>query len=468
MTDPVADYIRNFFDVVDRGDAAARAGRAAEALEIYDFAATLSPGHALPFTRKAILQFRAAFGAPVAPREDAKQRPAISMSALGQYGQFGNQLLQYAFLRLYAQEHGLSAQAPDWIGRDLFDLDDPLPQAPTPMVDEAQADLFGSLARETPQVYAGTDIKGYFCGGMERWGPRSEAFRALFAPGRKLRPLLDRAMDALRRRGRTLVGVHIRRRNYGYGRFWIAPERWYAHWLDALLPRLDAPVLYVATDDPQARASFSRFSPLGAAELDVSIPGAEFFLDHYVLSRAHHLAISNSSFSFTAALLNERAAGFARPDPLQRALVPFEPWRSPVLVDAPQGELRADAQGAAILKLLRPTHRVVHVGDFCSAWTNAVRAAHPRLVVTEVDAETKIDALWERGVVDTIDHLVIGEGCDVQAVIEGSRDCLDFGRIAAVHYNCAGPAAEAVARALRESGFAVRSLEPGNYMATPQ
>jgi hypothetical protein len=415
-----------------------------------------------------MLLFRAAFGAPVAPREAAAERPAISMSALGQYGQFGNQLLQYAFLRLYAQEHGLDAQAPDWIGRDLFDRDDPLPQTPLPMVDEAQADFFGSLARRTPQVYAGTDIKGYFCGAMERWGPRSEAFRALFAPARKLRPLLDRAMDPLRRRGRTLVGVHIRRRDFGYGRFWIAPERWYAHWLGALLPRLDAPVLYVATDDPQARESFAQFSPLGAADLGVSIPGAEFFLDHHVLSQAQHLAISNSSFSFTAALLNEGAAGFARPDPVARALVAFEPWRSPVLVDAPRAELRPGARGAAILRLLKPQDRVVHVGEFCSAWTNAVRAAHPYLVVREVDAETAIDALWQRGGIDSIDHLVIGEGCDPRAVIEGGRDSLDFGRIGAVHYSGAGPAAEAAARALRESGFMVRTLEPDNYMATPQ
>jgi hypothetical protein len=88
--------------------------------------------------------------------------------------------------------------------------------------------------------------------------------------------------------------------------------------------------------------------------------------------------------------------------------------------------------------------------------------------VTEVDAGTTIDALWEHGAIDTIDHLVIGEECDVRAVIEGSRDSLDFGRIAAVHYSCAGAVAEAVAGALRESGFAVRTLEPGTYMATPQ
>jgi hypothetical protein len=108
MADPRRDFIEHFFGVVESGDAAARGRRIDDAVEMYDLAATLSPGHGLPFTRKAMLLFRAAFGAPVAPREEADERPAISMSALGQYGQFGNQLLQYAFLRLYAQEHGLN------------------------------------------------------------------------------------------------------------------------------------------------------------------------------------------------------------------------------------------------------------------------------------------------------------------------------------------------------------------------
>src|SRR5258708_1618133 len=312
----------DFFEIVGRGDAAAAAGRADAAVELYEQAAALIPGHALPFTRRATVLFRSAFGEPPPPRGSPPARPVICMSTLGQRGKFGNQLLQYAFLRLYAQEHGLVAQAPDWIGRDLFDCDDPLPQGPLPAIDEARADLFGSLRRETPQVYAGTDIAGYFCGSMQRWGARAEGFRSLFVPGRKLQPLLEQAQGVLRRRGRTLVGVHIRRGDFGYGRFWIAPERWYADWLSALWPRLDGPVLYLATDDPQARESFARFAPVGAADLGVALPGAEFFLDHFLLSQADHLAIANSPFSSTAALLNSRAAGFARPDPARRALGP--------------------------------------------------------------------------------------------------------------------------------------------------
>jgi hypothetical protein len=38
------------------------------------------------------------------------------------------------------------------------------------------------------------------------------------------------------------------------------------------------------------------------------------------------LAISNSTFSMAAAMLNEDARAFPRPEPDLRCLVPFDPW----------------------------------------------------------------------------------------------------------------------------------------------
>ena len=181
-------------------------------------------------------------------------------------------------------------------------------------VHEGEADLFASLRRESPTVYSGVNLQGVFAGGMDRWGPRREAWRALFAPAPKLRPLLDRAARQARQRGATLVAVHIRRRDYGYGRYWVAPARWYVEWLNELWPRLDAPVLYVASDDPQAVESFAGFSPLHAADLGVAIPGAEFFVDHWLLRQADHLAIANSTktrMSSSAAAPNPRSISTA-------------------------------------------------------------------------------------------------------------------------------------------------------------
>jgi hypothetical protein len=200
-----------------------------------------------------------------------------------------------------------------------------------------------------------------------------------------------------------------------------------------------------------------------AADLGVEIPGADFFLDHCLLREADLLGIANSSFSFTAALLNARAAQLARPDPGTRRMVAFDPWSSPVLVEAPAGLHGRDA----ILPLLRPEDRILYVGEYCSAWTSAVRAAHPGLRVKEVDPEAALDELWSRGEFDAVDHLVIGEESDPARVLEGARQCLDFGRVAAIHYR-RGAGVGAAEEILRESGFTVRALDPDNCIAVQQ
>jgi len=51
---------------------------------------------------------------------------SISISCLGDYGRFGNQLFQYSFAKTYALKCGYELQVPkNWIGRILFDIEDP-------------------------------------------------------------------------------------------------------------------------------------------------------------------------------------------------------------------------------------------------------------------------------------------------------------------------------------------------------
>lgn len=308
-----------------------RTGRHDESLALLGRAAALNPGHAAPFTLKAIALFRRHFGPPPSARPPAPGQKTVSMRLLGSNGKFGNQLLQYGFLRLYAAAHGLTALTPDWIGRDLFGLDDPFCGSPLPAVDESQADLFESLNGKGP-VFADHDLTGFFCGHARDWGARADDFRALFRPAPRAAAIAQQALAALRGRGRTVVAVHIRRGDFGHGPFWIAPSAWYRDWLDRIWPTLDAPVLYIASDDPGAAGEFARFGAVGASDLGVVLPGADFYLDHYLLSQADRLAISNSSFSFTAAMLNTGAQEFVRPDPDLRSLVPFEPWDAQILL----------------------------------------------------------------------------------------------------------------------------------------
>ena len=78
------------------------------------------------------------------------------------------------------------------------------------------------------------------------------------------------------------------------------------------------------------------------------------------------LATANSTFSFTAAMLAHPPRAppppppggvdrFWRPDPLRRALVPFDPWAAPPLLDAAVllSERRA---GANTAKGRQPLH----------------------------------------------------------------------------------------------------------------
>jgi hypothetical protein len=50
------------------------------------------------------------------------------MWCLGRLGKFGNQLIQYAFLRIYAHRHGLGVETPRWVGQKIYGFSDPAPK----------------------------------------------------------------------------------------------------------------------------------------------------------------------------------------------------------------------------------------------------------------------------------------------------------------------------------------------------
>lgn len=54
-----------------------------------------------------------------------KLKNTISASTLRKRGRFGNQVFQYAFLKIYSQRHQLRLETPDWIGKFLFGCNDP-------------------------------------------------------------------------------------------------------------------------------------------------------------------------------------------------------------------------------------------------------------------------------------------------------------------------------------------------------
>lgn len=304
------------------------------ALAGWERAIRCNPGRAEGFTGRAVNLLTRWYGSPPvsAPRAETGRRLASTL--LGRHGRFGNQLLQYGVLRLYAARHGLTLEVPPWPGRHLYGLDDPLPGPALPRLPEreVEAGVMASLGGAGGAVLADRDVTAYFCGDTSFLAPHREAFRGFFTPGPHIRPWADALTSRLRAAGGTVVALHIRRGDFGWGPFWMAPESWYLHWLDAVWPGLDRPVLYVATDDSRCLPAFAAYRPLCAQDLAEPIPGAEFLTDFHVLCEADLVAVSNSSFSFVATMLNQRARSVVRPDKARQALVPYDPWSSPVLL----------------------------------------------------------------------------------------------------------------------------------------
>ena len=452
---------QQFLAEVARGDSLAKQGRVEEALAAYGQAGELIPGHSAPFSRALCLNLALMIGAKPARPPASSSSARVQMSSLGSNGRFGNQLLQYGFLRLYAAKHGLTAETPEWFGRYVYGSDDPLIGTSLPVLDENSVDLMAALRGDLQAPPSNVDLHGYFCGNTQLWGPLAGEFRRLFQPVAAIRQRLDTALAHLRTRGRTLVALHLRRGDFGYGRFWIAPPSWYLRWLRGTWPQLDAPVLYIASDDPAAAAAFAEFAPLQSHDLEVSDGVMPLLLDHHVLSHSDLLAISNSSFSFTAAMLNSGLSMAVRPDPDRRELAEFDPWASPVLLDPTLDERwRRAVESAGATNPIGADQCVAYYGGYSSGWTVAVRNSLPSLTVHELDRGESLDALCKRKALARVHHLCVADEVTLPELVDSARDGLTARNVDVIHFGAARADLPSLLSGLSEFGFrAVPSID---------
>jgi len=264
------------------------------------------------------------------------QRPAIASSTLGAIGRFGNQILQYGFLRLYADRHGLELETSAWIGGELFGCREAPVTPGRPVVTELELGLFGpNFEAQAPAT--GADIWGWFQVDAGTLARQRDLFRSLFRLESPFAEQLAEAELRLRACGRTLIGLHLRRGDYrptsGHPLidrlYRSTPTSQYREWLERLWPSLEKPVLFVASDEPEGlMQELAEFRPKTAGTLGAALPAAPYFPDFFLLSRCAALAISNSTFSFAATLLAPAATTCVRPVPESGRLESFEPWAS--------------------------------------------------------------------------------------------------------------------------------------------
>ena len=284
------------------------------------------------------------------------KKPLITMAAFA-IARFGNQIFDYAFLKMYTKEHGMRLELPAWPGQYLFGHNEPPIAHPLPQVVEQQYPYKNSESAilNAPKPITNADFFGFFQFHTKYHAQQKEYFCSLFKPVSEVETKMQEAVNRLRERGKTVVALHLRRGDYSWASdivpyLSIAPNEWYREWLDGLWETLDEPVLFIASDEIEnVVGDFADYNPVTAKDLGVEMPEAPFYPDFYILSHCDVLATSNSTFSFAAAMLNERCKFFFRPNLRKNKLIPFDPWNSePLLRDHPNGEAGTQPQPANI------------------------------------------------------------------------------------------------------------------------
>jgi len=272
------------------------------------------------------------------------RRPLVAMSSLGKNGRFGNQLFQYFHLSLLAETHDAIVQTTPWVGQSLFALKDTHPIIDSPLMCEANRgvklnECFGiqfdplSLINRDVSLPVSTDFIGYFQFHTSVIAHRKDLFRRTFRFSTDFDKLLSDLYGTIALGGRKDIAVHLRRGDYGYGCFYKAPAVWYERWLHVHSIDPTEFVVYVASEEAERfRSRFRSYHLLTATDLPIQrTEMALMLLDFYVMTRADILCISNSSFSFSAAMLNAKCQQFLRPNLERKCLVSFDPWNSEVL-----------------------------------------------------------------------------------------------------------------------------------------
>lgn len=290
----------------------------------------------------------------------------LTMSSIGKLGRFGNQLFQYAFLSICAKQSGARIECPTWIGQSLFGLQDTaITKCLPPAIEyiDNQVTLFDVIPEFTPYIeklaqaksipvgvqslnsgICNVDLWGFFQLHSKVFRPYQEYFRSLFQPVDDLKIPLNNGLNILRSKGKTIVGIHIRRGDYitepRAGFTLTFPAKWYCQWLESIWDELEDPVLFLCSDDlDNVLPEFAKFSPVTIQNLEIKLPDffkeldIDFYMDFFILSNCDVVCTSNSIFSFAACMLNERANMFVRPiwDFSIKFMI-FDPWDSKPLL----------------------------------------------------------------------------------------------------------------------------------------
>jgi hypothetical protein len=249
----------------------------------------------------------------------------VSMSTLGKLAQWGNHVVQYAFIRSYAKGLGAEYRVPRWAGQYLFGFKD---QPVTRRLEKYQERTVPVPAGRVglPIPPRGTeclnkDFFGFAQYDTAYYQRHKEFIQSLYAnPVEPQASRVEKILHDLKERGDTIIGMHLRRGDIGRTIYPITPIEWCLRWLHFNWRRFSNPVLYISTEDETLASWFKNYNPCLPEDLGVvftakpypfytypfSVKRAkarqlDFFPDWYILQHSDVVLASDSSFSMTAA-----------------------------------------------------------------------------------------------------------------------------------------------------------------------
>jgi hypothetical protein len=273
------------------------------------------------------------------------------MRELGRCGRWGNQVFQYQFLRLYADRWGLEVQLPPWVGNELCGFSEPNISVMLPHAHEKwQGNHLDEQVPPRANEFVNTDWRGYAQYHASYYAPWKYEIRSWFMPTLEV---LDQVLPATQWAleqfiaKRTIIGLHIRRGDYGRLIFHLTPKEWWRKWLEENWQRFVNPILFIATESPETLEWFADYDPVTMADLNVTLKPSrryynylshdlakrepwqmDFFPDWYMLTLCDVLALSNSTFGFTAAMMNKFLQECWRSSIPEQGFESIDPWDS--------------------------------------------------------------------------------------------------------------------------------------------
>ena len=271
----------------------------------------------------------------------------VTMQQFGHWGRFANQLFQYALLSGYAKRHALQLQLPPWVGGELFGLETAPVTLDLPPLLESNDCTQQAFPPHDGEL-TGRDFRGYAQYHTSFYAEDKERIRDLFQPVPDIRRRLEPAINRLRASGDSLIGIHLRRGDYGRNIFPIIPTSWYLAWLKEHWGRFKGPVLLIATETPALVEEFDDYAPVTTEGLGVQLKTQrhqhynylprdtrvrepwqlDFYPDFYLLQHCDVIVAPSSTFSFMAAMLNPVLLEFWRASLALEGFERLDPWNA--------------------------------------------------------------------------------------------------------------------------------------------